>query len=68
MKQVFKIGGMTCQGCVNAVTKALKRLDPAAAVSVDLTSGRVSVEGAIERAAAERAIETAGFVFEGSAG
>ncbi len=68
MKQVFKIGGMTCQGCVNAVTKALKRLDPAAAVSVDLGSGRVSVEGAIERAAAERAIEGAGFVFEGSAG
>ncbi len=68
MKQVFKIGGMTCQGCVNAVTKALKRLDPAAEVSVDLSSGRVSIEGAIERAAAEHAIETAGFVFEGSAG
>jgi copper chaperone len=67
MKQVFKIGGMTCQGCVNAVTKALKRLDPAAEVSVDLSSGRVSVEGAIERATAEHAIETAGFIFEGSA-
>jgi copper chaperone len=68
MKQVFKIGGMTCQGCVNAVTKALKRLDPAAEVSIDLSSGRVSVEGAIERTAAERTIETAGFVFEGNAG
>jgi copper chaperone len=68
VKQVFKIGGMTCQGCVNAVTRALQRLDPAAAVSVDLGSGRVSVEGTIERAAAERAIETAGFFFEGNAG
>jgi copper chaperone len=67
VKQVFKIGGMTCQGCVNAVTKALQRLDPAAVVSVDLSSGRASVEGAIERAAAERAIETAGFAFEGNA-
>jgi len=50
------------------VTKALKRLDSAAEVSVDLSSGRVSVDGAIDRAAAGRAIETAGFVFEGNAG
>jgi copper chaperone len=67
MKKVFKVGGMTCQGCVNAVTKAIKRVDPAAEVSVDLTSGKVSIEGSAARDAVQRAVEGAGFSFDGSA-
>lgn len=35
------VKGMTCQGCVNAVTKIVKRKDPGADVRVDLASGRV---------------------------
>ncbi len=65
MKQLFKVGGMTCRNCANAVTKAIKRLDPAAEVSVELNSGTVSVEGAVERAAVERAVEGAGFSVAG---
>ena len=65
MKEVLQVGGMTCQGCVNAVTKAIKRLDPAAEVVVDLASGKVSVAGAVEGAAVERAVEGAGFSVEG---
>jgi copper chaperone len=38
---VLNVGGMTCQGCVNAVTKLIKRLDPAADVAVDLANGKV---------------------------
>ncbi len=37
------VKGMTCKGCVSAVTKAIKRVDPAAHVIVDLKSGRISV-------------------------
>jgi copper chaperone len=41
-KQIeLKVDGMTCQGCVNAVTRIIMRLDPAAEVSIDLPSGRV---------------------------
>ncbi|HEY8578544.1 MAG TPA: heavy metal-associated domain-containing protein [Beijerinckiaceae bacterium] len=35
------VKGMTCQGCVNAVTRIVKRKDPAADVKVDLASGRI---------------------------
>ena len=41
----LRIEGMTCQGCVNAVTKALKRVAPAARIDVDLAAGRASIVG-----------------------
>ncbi|MGY2050027.1 heavy-metal-associated domain-containing protein [Methylobacterium sp. JK268] len=40
---LMQVEGMTCQGCVAAVTRAIQRLDPQAAVAVDLDQGRVSV-------------------------
>lgn len=61
----FKVTGMTCQGCVNAVTRALGRLAPDARVSVDLPSGRVAIEGAVEPARAADAIRAAGFEVAG---
>ena len=39
----FDVKGMTCQGCVNAVTRIVKRADPAAEVKIDLASGRADV-------------------------
>ncbi|HXY98603.1 MAG TPA: cation transporter [Stellaceae bacterium] len=62
----LRVGGMTCGHCVAAVTRAVQRLDPAAAVSVDLATGRVSVAGALARAAVESAIEAAGYTVETS--
>lgn len=52
---------MTCGHCVSAVTRAVKSVDPAAQVRVDLGSGRVHVEG--DRTAAElaQAISAAGY-------
>ena len=41
--QSFKVSGMTCGLCVRAVTDAIKSVDAAATVDVDLDVGRVSV-------------------------
>ena len=41
--ETVKIDGMTCQNCVNHVTKALKSLEPVAEVSVSLETGEAVV-------------------------
>lgn len=56
-----KVTGMTCQGCVRAVTKAIGRVAPDAAVTVDLPTGTVTVAGSPDKAAVEKAIAGAGF-------
>lgn len=43
--QTFAVSGMTCAHCVRAVTEAIRALDPAADVQVDLENGRVVVRG-----------------------
>ncbi|MDD2457562.1 MAG: heavy-metal-associated domain-containing protein [Eubacteriales bacterium] len=65
---LLKIGGMSCQHCVDHVTKALQELPGVAAVSVDLSSGRATLE--IEEAyfnmeEAAEAITEAGYDFLG---
>jgi copper chaperone len=55
------IKGMTCEGCANAVRRSVANAAPEASVEVDLTGGRVRVEGKAERAAVVAAIEKAGF-------
>lgn len=39
----FKVSGMTCGGCVRAVTRILSDLDGVAAVSVSLEQGAAKV-------------------------
>ncbi len=63
----YLVEGMTCSGCVNAVTNAIRAKQPAAEVTVDLDSGRIDVEGAIEEAALIEAVEDAGFDYKGAA-
>ena len=55
------VEGMTCSGCVQSVDRALKKADPGARVAIDLESGRLDFEGALDRAAVEAAIEATGF-------
>ncbi len=55
------VKGMTCGGCVKAVTRALQAQDKAAVVTVDLESGKVNVAGAITKTQASDAILAAGF-------
>ena len=55
------VKGMTCQGCVNSVTRIVKRADPAAEVSVDLATGRVDATSTLPAAELAKAITAAGF-------
>lgn len=65
--QTYIVKGMTCDGCVNSVTNAIKYADPNAKVDVILDSGRVTVAGTVDEAAIKTAVEDAGFDFEGRA-
>ena len=65
MTETYRVGGMNCGGCVAAVTQAIKQVDPRAKVAVDLESGNVRIDGQLARDAVRRAVEDAGFAFEG---
>lgn len=67
MSDTYLVTGMTCEGCVRAVTNAIQRAVPGAGVEVDLTSGKVTVEGADGEQAIAQAVDDAGFGFEGRA-
>lgn len=65
---LIKVGGMSCQHCVQHVTNALSELPGVQQVSVDLATGRATL--AIEEAyfnldEAAEAIEEAGYDFLG---
>ena len=57
----LKVEGMSCNHCVNAVTKSVQAVDPSAKVEVDLPKQtvRVNSAAAIEQIAA--AIDDAGY-------
>lgn len=57
----LKVEGMMCGGCVKNVEKAIKRLDPAAEVEIDLPTGKVSVESKQDAKSVAEAITAAGY-------
>jgi copper chaperone len=57
----LEVKGMTCQGCVNAVTRVVQRRDPTAQVKIDLATGRVDGAGEIDPDALAKAITDAGY-------
>ena len=58
----IKVSGMSCQHCVNAVTKALETLEGLEKVVVDLTTNEVSfVNNGVERKQIQFAISQIGF-------
>lgn len=60
------VDNMSCQHCVNTITKAINAIDPKAKVTVDLTKHEVDIEGStISQEAAIAAINDAGFEFVG---
>ena len=67
MLKTYRVAGMTCNGCVRAVTRAIARRAPDAAVSIDLAKGLVKVDGAIADADIRAAVQDAGFTYEGAA-
>jgi copper chaperone len=60
-KIVYAVRGMTCQGCVTAITRAIQRAAPGAEIVVDLGSGRVSVDKVTSKTAVHQAIVDAGY-------
>lgn len=63
----YTVNGMTCQGCANAVKRAIETAAPQTKVTVDLASKRVTVEGKADTATISRAVTDAGFEFAGPA-
>jgi copper chaperone len=57
----FEIKNMSCGHCVGAVTKAVKQVDPAAEVQVDLATKKVSVKSAEPPSAFTGALAEAGY-------
>jgi copper chaperone len=64
MHQVLNVQGMTCGHCEMAVTNAVKRVDPAANVTIDRASGRVEVDSEQSIAAISRAIIDEGYAVQ----
>jgi copper chaperone len=58
---LMQVEGMTCQGCVNAVTRAVQRLDPSATVDVDLDHGRVHITTNAQSLEVAQALNAAGY-------
>ena len=57
----LKVSGMTCGGCINAVTRAVQAQDPQAIVQADLASQTVNLETTLSAAQASQLITDAGF-------
>lgn len=47
----FEVKDMTCGHCVSTITKAVKALDPAAKVRIDLATHRVEIQSSEIQAA-----------------
>ncbi|MSO90442.1 MAG: heavy metal transporter [Acetobacteraceae bacterium] len=62
--QVFRVPDMTCGGCVQAITKAVRAADPAAAIAADVPTQLVRIESARPAPELVAAIEAAGFTPE----
>jgi copper chaperone len=52
---------MNCGHCVNAVTRAVQQVDPAAKVEVDLARKRVQIDSARDPAAFAAALAAEGY-------
>ena len=57
----FKVANMSCGGCARAVTAALRGVDPAAEIAVDLGRREVAVESTAPAEGFAGALREAGF-------
>ena len=57
----FTVSGMTCGGCINAVTRAIQAVDPKAQVKVDLATQLIELHTVLSISEAQQLIEDAGF-------
>jgi copper chaperone len=63
IENTYTVTGMTCDHCVRSVTEEVSALDGVTGVSVDLSTGHVTVAGDREVGVAEvrAAVEEAGY-------
>ena len=57
----FHIPGMTCGGCLGAVTRAIHKLDPQAQIEGDLENRTVAIRSDKAAASLLAALENAGY-------
>ena len=57
----FQVNDMTCGHCAATITKAVKAIDAAARIDIDVATHRVQIESATSRDALEGAIRSAGY-------
>jgi copper chaperone len=57
----FTVSGMTCGGCIKAVTRAIQSADPNAQVKVDLSTQSIELQTVLSTSEAQNLIEDAGF-------
>ncbi len=57
----FSVPDMTCDGCVGAISRALRAADAGARVRIDLDSHIVEVESRLPREALATVLEDAGY-------
>jgi copper ion binding protein len=59
----YQVKGMTCDHCVQAVTKEISKLDGVTDIDIDLASGQVTVasEQALSDDAVREAVDEAGY-------
>jgi copper chaperone len=62
--QRYKVSGMTCGHCAQAVTKEVEKLGDVERALVDLERGELTVEGRADEAEIRAAIEKAGYTLE----
>ncbi|MBB3102392.1 heavy-metal-associated domain-containing protein [Azomonas macrocytogenes] len=59
--QTFNVKGMTCGHCERAVIQAIQSRDPSAVVKVDLGTGVVQVDTALDDQVIREAIQAEGY-------
>ena len=66
-KQIVKVGGMTCEGCVRMVDKTLSALPGVKKADVNLKKKEavLKVEEPLSEGIIKKALEEAGYRFEG---
>ena len=57
----FKVEGMTCQGCVRAITKGITQMDPHAEVTVNLSEKEIIIQSTQAISALQTKIEELGY-------
>lgn len=59
----YIVSGLTCAHCVNSVTEEISELDGVTAVTVDLSTGAVTVTSTapLDRSTVEAAVDEAGY-------